>query len=91
MAKKKAAKKKVKLQRAPKRKALPKEIKAAAVVPALPLMEKELVEEEAPKPKDEFFKEEEMKEFLVKDEEEDVDEEGGEGGGVEPALDESEL
>lgn len=64
-----------------------------AVLPLVEPVEEEepkAKDEEEPKAKDEFFDEEEMKEFSVKDEEEDADEESG-GGQGEPAWDEEEY
>ncbi len=71
--------------RKPEKKVMqPKEIKMPALIPP---MEKEVLEEEAPKPKDEFFDEEEMKEFSVFDEEEGADEDSSEPSESEPAWD----
>lgn len=75
------------------KKALPTQAKELKGLAALPPLEKELIEEDdaAKKKKDEFFNEEDMKEFSVKDEEEDLDEDQGAGGEGEPAWSEEEY
>jgi hypothetical protein len=86
-AKKKANKKKLHSQN--EAKAAPKEAKEKA--PLFPSLV-EGHEEEEKNPKDEFFDEEELKEFSVKDEEEDTDDaDSGEGGVGEPAWDEDSV
>lgn len=91
MAKKKASKKAKPQPHVSKKSPAPTEQDAKAAV--LPPLEKEVpdVEDEPQEKKDEFFKEEEMKEFTVKDEEEDVDEDAGDDGGGEHAWSEEEV
>ncbi len=85
--KQKGSRKAGKRARKAEKKALPKEIKMPVLLPPI---EKDVVEE-APKPKDEFFDEEAMKEFSVLDEEEGQEEDAGDVGDSEPAWDEEEY
>lgn len=94
MAKKKAAKKRAKPKAKPSvskkikhidKTPQQKEIKVQELLP--PITDKELLEEEVPKKKDEFFNEEDMKEFSVVDEEEGLDEDSSAPGESEPAWD----
>ncbi|MEM4246827.1 MAG: hypothetical protein QXR48_03120 [Candidatus Woesearchaeota archaeon] len=88
-AKPKAKKPVKKASRIDKKALQQKETKMSELFP--PLTEKEMLEEGTANKKDEFFDEEEMKEFSLIDEEEGQDEEVGEGVEGEPAWDEEEY